>query len=527
MKKAFVALLVVLFVFSSCNWDLSDDDSDLSNVDETCVTETAESVEKVSCFHNGVLHSYTVRFISDTTARTVDQEQRYTANGTLVSVWKYRRDGAGLVDVASYYSSNLALKYYNVYVYDTNGKVTTQAEYDSAGTLQWLRRYAVKASGTAQGELETAASFSGSLALDGGLQYYFIDTASYASRTWNMEVGYGAASASLSGGVKLENPKACAATLSSLQTESRVNLTMPTSGTLPSPAIPANFASAGLSVSGYRFSFDDGYGNTTVALDSAWYPVSGKRTDSRLSKAVTVDLTHDAQKRVTSKTLYYGSTLALKVGVTYESDTSLFPARISTSGSSMLLPFDYVIAYGSVNHEVTGVSVYSGSTLVRRFSYAYSTPITTPVTVPPLRGMDPFAFLSSLLKVGLVISERDGNGALVETFTSSAGVSGVTVTVNKPTAEGSAGGDINGTFEVTYDAAGNCSSIVAKGADGTVSWSENLASFADKWSSLESAASAAFDETIPYGTMVESLIAPSDAQTVPRIQDSFVYSLLF
>ena len=141
--------------------------------------------------------------------------------------------------------------------------------------------------------------------------------------------------------------------------------------------------------------------------------------------------------------------------------------------------------------------------------------------------MDPFAFLSSLLKAGLVISEYDGDGALVETFTVSAGVSAVTVTVNKPKADGSAGGDANGTFEVTYDTAGNCASIVAKGADGTVSWSENLASFADKWASLESVASAVFDETIPYGTMVESLIAPREAQTVPKMQESFVYSLLF
>lgn len=526
MKKAFIALLVVLFAFSSCNWNLSDKDSDLSNVVETSVTETAESVEKVSCYQNGALHSYTVRFISDTAARTVDQEQRYTANGSLVSVWKYHRDGAGLVDVASYYSSDLSLKYYDVYAYAADGKVTTQAEYDGAGTLQWLRRYSAKASGTAQGELETAASFSGSLALTGGLQYYFIDTASYPSKTWNMEVAYGAESASLSGGVKAENPKACVATLTALQTESRLDLTMPTAAALSSPAIPSDFAASGLSVYGYRFSFDDNYGNTTVALDPAWYPVSGKRTDSRLAKAVTVDLTHDAQKRVTSKSLYYGSTLALKVGVTYESGSSLFPTRISTSGSSMLLPFDYVIAYGSPNHEVTGVSVYSGSTLVRRFSYAYST-TPSPVTVPALRGMDPFAFLSSLLKVGLVISEYDGNGALVETFTSSAGVSGVTVTVNKPKADGTAGGDVNGTFSVTYDADGNCASIVAKGADGTVSWSENLASFADKWASLKGAATAAFDDTIPYGTMVESLIAPSDAQTVPEIQDSFVYNLLF
>lgn len=492
----------------------------------TSKTETAKDVEKVSCYYDDVLHSYTVRFISDATARTVDQEQSYTANGTLVGIWKYHRNASGLIDVASYYGADQALSYSYAYAYDANEKVTTQAEYAASGRLEWLRRYSVKASGSAAGELEAAASYDGSQTLVGGLRYYFIDTASYPSKKWNLEVAYGKDSGSLSGGVAAENPKACETVLDSLSTETRVDLTLPTLDPLPSPAIPADFASAGLAVSGYRFSLDDGFGNTTVSLDSSWYPLSGTRTDSRLQKAVTVDVEHDAQKRVTGQSLRYGSTLALKVDVDYESESSLFPVRVSTSGSSMPMPLDYQIAYGS-HHEVTEISAYSHGTLVRRFAYAYSTPVTSAVTVTALRGMNPFAFMSDFLKAGVVISEYDGDGKLVETFTSAASVTGVQVTVNKPTADGAAGGDLNGTFEISFDSVGNCSAIVAKGADGSTVWSKNLSSIAGMLPSLKDAAGAAFDDTVKYGTMVESLIAQSDSQTVAKIQESFVYSILF
>jgi hypothetical protein len=526
MKKAMLALLAIVLAFSSCSWNLSDDDSDLSSPKVTSKTETTKDVEKVSCYYDDVLHSYTVRFISDATARTVDQEQSYAADGTLLGVWKYHRNSSGLVDVAAYYGADRALSYSFAYVYDADEKITTQAEYNASGNLEWLRRYSLKASGSAAGQLEAAASFDGSQNLVGGLRYYFIDTASYPSKKWNLEVAYGKDSGSLSGGVAAENPKACDPTLETIQAESKIDLTLPSPGTIPAPAIPADFASAGLAVSGYRFFLEDGYGNTTVSLDSSWYPLSGTRTDSRLQKSVTVDVEHDAQMRVTSQSLHYGTTLALKVDVSYESGSSLFPVRVSTSGSSMPMPLDYQIAYGS-HHEVTGISAYSHGTLVRRFAYAYSTPVTSAVTVTALRGMNPFAFMSDFLKAGLVISEYDGDGKLVETFTSTASVSGVQVTVNKPTADGAAGGAVNGTFEISFDSAGNCAAIVANDAQGNKVWSKDFSSIASMLPSLKNAAGGAFDDTVKYGTMVESLIAQSDSQTVAKIQESFVYSLLF
>lgn len=135
--------------------------------------------------------------------------------------------------------------------------------------------------------------------------------------------------------------------------------------------------------------------------------------------------------------------------------------------------------------------------------------------------------MSGLLRDGLVISERDGDDRLVETFTAAAGTSSVRVSVNRPKADGSAGGDLNGYFDIGFDAEGNPTSLVATSATGAVSWSWSLASFASRWGDLEATATAAFDESVDFGPMVESLIAPSDDQTVPRIQDSFVYNLMF
>lgn len=523
-----ISAIMAIAILSSCSWNLSEKDGDLSDVKVTTTTETAPTVEVTRCFRNDVLSSYTVRYISDEITRVVDREQSYTADGVLTGAWAYHRNENGLVDLAAWYGPDGALRYFYVYEHDADGDVSTQAQYDASSALEWLRRYQKKATGTAAGELETAATFTGpGLALSGGLRYYFIDTASLQSETWNLEVSYGSDSGSLSGGVKAANPKAAAPSLDALETEERLTLTVPALPSLTAPAIPTDFASEGLAVSGYRLSFDDDYGNTTVSLNPSWYPLSGSRTDNRLEKKVSVTLTHDAQNRVTKKTMHYGSTLALEIDIEYVSPSSLFPARVSTSGSSMMLPLDYEISYGATWGEVTGVSVLSNGVLIRRFDYAYTTPVSSAIPAPLIRGMDPFSFMSELLRRDLVISEYDGDGKLVETFTTEAATSSVRVLVNRAKVDGSAGGDLNGYYDVGFDVEGNPTSLVAASVTGAVSWSLNLASFAPRRDDLEATAAAIFDESVEFGPMVESLLAPSDGETVPIIQDRFVYNLLF
>ena len=140
MKKIVPALLFAAIMLMSCNWELSDDDASLDDVEITTERLTTETVEKISTFKDGVLSSYVVRHISDSTARTVDQEQFYKADGTLKHSWKYDRNAEGLVTTTAYYGSSGALSLYFAYDYTADETVATQAHYSAAGQLLWLRR---------------------------------------------------------------------------------------------------------------------------------------------------------------------------------------------------------------------------------------------------------------------------------------------------------------------------------------------------------------------------------------------------
>ncbi|HPA10203.1 MAG TPA: hypothetical protein PLV73_05205 [Treponemataceae bacterium] len=510
MKKIVPALLFAAIMLMSCNWELSDDDASLDDVVITTTTETAETVEKISTFKDGVLSSYVVRHISDSTARTVDQEQFYKADGTLKHSWKYGYNAEGLVTTTAYYDAAGDLLSYFAYAYGSGAVVTTQASYDAAGQLLWLRRYETNSAGG----IETAASYNGSEELTGALQYFYIDK----QEGWNMEVAYGTDTGNLAGDVTVDDPVAGAVNTETLNAEARLSLTLPVVGTLPSPAIP-DPASSGLPVSGYRFSLDDDHGNTLVALDENYYPLSGTRTDDRLDCAVSVELEYDDENRIVRKETRYGSTLALGIAIAYQGDT-LYPVRVETSGKSMVMPLDYGIEYGE-NDEVVSVSVYSGDTRIRRFEYDYDAPVVDPPAPADIRGMDPFTFLGDMLTAGAAISEYDGDGALIETFSATSTIGGLTVEVRLPNDE------INGRFQILYDDEGNCSSITAYGKDGEVAWREEISLFTDMWDDLETIAAGAYDSAIEYGTMVETMFPDDPDATIAEVQSNFVYNLIF
>jgi hypothetical protein len=306
--------------------------------------------------------------------------------------------------------------------------------------------------------------------------------------------------------------------VATLDAEARLDLVLPTVGTLPSPAIP-DPASSGLPVAGYRFSLDDDHGNTLVALDENYYPLSGTRTDDRLDCAVSVELEYDDENRIVRKETRYGSTLALGIAIAYQGDT-LYPVRVETSGKSMVMPLDYGIEYGE-NDEVVSVSVYSGDTRIRRFEYDYDAPVVDPPAPADIRGMDPFTFLGDMLTAGAAISEYDGDGALIETFSATSTIGGLTVEVRLPNDE------INGRFQILYDDEGNCSSITAYGKDGEVAWREEISLFTDMWDDLETIAAGAYDSAIEYGTMVETMFPDDPDATIAEVQSNFVYNLIF
>lgn len=539
MKKTLCLLIVSLALFGSCKWNLSSSGGDISDVKVTTVTETAETVEKASVFHDGALNSYEIRYIDNASARTIGQIQKYDAKGNLLGIWKYARSG-GFVNLAAYYSASASLAFFYVYTCDTNGFVTGTYYYDASQSLQWSRLFAPRASGTAKGKLETAASFNSAGSIDGGLKYYFIDTASLASATWNVEVSYGSNAPNLVGGASASNPAAGSVNVQSLQAEAQQSVSLPSTPALPSLSLPSDFSASGLAKSGYRFSIDDSYGNSTVAVGSDWFPVSGTRTDSRLGAAVTAKLTRDSSGRITDESTYYGSTLALQVDIAYDGST-WFPVSVSTTGKAMLVPLSYKIAYRSSSHAVDTVAVYSGDTCLRVLKYSYPTEPSAQSS-PSGKNMDPFGFLGSLLSSGVTILDYKGDGTtLVETFTSAPVrdsnnvLTGVTVTVNLPKADGSAGGDYNGSYLVGYDSSGTCDSLQAKDRNGNVLWSQNISSLTGAWASMKSAASGLIDDGVNYGTLVESFIpagatssSPAASQDViSGIATNFVYNLIF
>lgn len=141
--------------------------------------------------------------------------------------------------------------------------------------------------------------------------------------------------------------------------------------------------------------------------------------------------------------------------------------------------------------------------------------------------MDPFTFLGDMLTAGAAISEYDGDGALIETFSATSTTDGLTVEVRLPTDAGEPGGDVNGRFQILYDDEGNCSSITAYGQDDEIAWREEISLFTDMWDDLETIAAGAYDSAIEYGTMVETMFPDDPDATIAEVQRNFVYNLIF
>jgi len=543
MKKTGVLLIAAaatLLVSCTFDWPSGNNDLTEDTSSYTSTTETDATVEKVSSFKDEVLQSYEVRYIGDTDARTIDQVQYYSASGALKGSWVYARAASGLVERAAYFDAESDLRYYNVYDYDDAGAVSAQYEYDGESVLQSARLYKKADSGLSAGQLETVAVFGPDATLQGGLQYYFLET----SKTWNMEVALGSASSSLSGGITALNPTAGADSVD-IAAETKLELTVPDLPTLPELAIPdfdALSASGQIAVSGYRFSYDDAYGNTLVALNQGWLPQSGSRKDTRLAETISVELGYDDESRIVSKSTYYGSTLALKVVVTYattaDGSISYIPVKVETTGAAMLLPLTYVIDYGP-SHEVTALNVFSNDVQIRKLAYTYNGPVV-PTTIEGLKSMDPFAFLSELLKSDIVIYDYDGDGKLIETFTPAVLYdypgdatipTGVRVDVHAAKADGSDGGDFTGAYTVAYDTAGNSVSLKSTDAAGNLVWTQETGNLSDIVASLESVAPDVVAQASNLGSLVETWV-PKDAQAtastvVSEIQSSFMYNLLF
>jgi YD repeat-containing protein len=540
MKPLYCAIVVGMVLFASCNWNLPDSESSRPGPVITAVYETGETVEKESILYDGVPNSYSLRFIDDKTTRAIGQIQYYSVKDDLLSVSKYVRGSDGRVVLAAYYDNTLNLGSFDVYSYDTDGFVTGKYSYDGAGALQSVRLYAAKSTGTAKGQLESAAYYLANATTPaGGVRYYFIDTPSYASETWNMEVSYGSSAGEVAGQIWADDPYAGAINLTAIDAKINVKreLVAPSMPSVPSLSIPSDFSATSLTKAGYRFSFKDDYGSTGLSSDPNFFPLSASRTDKRINNGnttVCAYLSRDDAGRITTQETYYGDTLALKVAITYDGST-WFPSSVTTTGAAMLLPLTYEIAYKASNHAVDSITVKSDTTSLIVLKYEYKTELPAQ-TALAVKNMDPFVFLNALLATDVVIYHYKGDGkTLVETFTAEPasvnGIAGIKVSVNLPKSDGSAGGEYNGSYIVGYNTSGQCASLQATDAADKPLWTQNTASVSDVWSSLSAAAPGVIDTAVSYGSMIESFIPANAASDVSSIvsglSENFMYTMIF
>ena len=532
MKRTGLLLAVVLIAFSSCNFNFTADKNETAQ-SLRCVTETAETVQLSKWYDGDTLKYYDEKYIlpeTKSTTRLIGQIQSYTDSGNLKYSYHYSYNAAGLPETVAYYDSTNALKWFYVYEYVTVGTVTrlsAQYEYDGANVLQCARKFTWTDTGLATGELKNAVLFDESKNPKGGLSYYYLPD----SKKWNMEISWGTDTASIGTGCA---PSVCAAeqaALPSVANHGLIALTAPTGWTLPGLAVPDDLSTSGLAASLYRFQYEDAYGVSRVSLDKDWYPASAYRTDTRMgSDPLLVELSYDSAHRIVKKTTTYGATKALVVNIAYDADN--FPTTIATSGAAMLLPLEYGVEYGT-NHQIKKISVTSGGSLLRYFTYSYTAPTKT-VTAPTAKSLDPFAFIDSLLSSAVTISEFDGDNKAIETFVSRQAdpVAGSTTTgVIFEVHKGAATGELNGSFTVTISSSGIPVALSAKKADGTELWNRDFgaqSALLDRAKNNISGLPASLNGfNFSYGRLLETYV-PSDGKTpTTGIVENFVYDLLF
>jgi len=500
-----------------------------------CVTETSETMQLCKWYDGDALQYSDEKYIlpgTEKSTRLIDQIQSYTAMGKLKYSYQYTYTAAGYPETMAYYDAANALKWFYAFEYVTVGtaiKLSAQYEYDAAGVLQWAKKYAWNDTGLATGELKSAVRFSQSSAIECSMNYYFLSD----SKKWNMEISRGSGSASIGPGNTPSVYSAGAKNSDSVPSHGRLPLLSPSIPVSPVLPVPSDLSSTGLLATGYRFQYEDTYGVSQVSLDKDWYPVLAYRTDSRIgTDPLLVELSYDSAHRIVQKATSYGSTKALVVTVAYDKDN--FPTSIGTSGAAMMLPLEYSVEYGT-NHQIKKISVTSGGSLLRYFTYNYTAP-TKPVVMPTSRSIDPFAFIDALLSSGVTICEFDGGDKPIEAFVSRQAdpVPGATTTgvifdvhIENPS------GAVNGSFTVTIDSSGIPVALSSKKADGTELWNREFGAQTVLLNRVKTEITdfpvkeklTGFDNS--YGRLLETYLPATGETPSAGIAKNFMYDLLF
>ena len=542
MKRILVALAACLILFSSCVFDFGGDDNDGGN--DPSAEPQAYDIDLVSLSVQVRRHysaadvflGSEVWFIKSGTesgSRLVEQIQYYDAEDSLTSTtaFAYTDDTASakFTTVSRYDAAN-TLQSVESYAYDGDGEIESVSTYQydgdsgdclltgtrmvsspgfvsAAGSMRVVSVYSVPDSGTA----------GTSLALSGAAARYFLP-ASTGDDDWNLEVSWA--------GTGFEPPStgnvcAGASVLDSVQHPDRIVLSsLPDlAGTVPDAPNQEELWTSGLAITGSRASYADGYGDSEIAFDSDWAPVSLVRSDERLEKAVSIQLVRDGSGRITAKKTYYGTTLALELDVTYDGDG--YPLTVSATGAAMMLPLSFAVTYGSgsgYDHSITWITVSVSDIPMYRLSFAYNNELgAIPLTLKDAASFDPFSFAESLLASSVEIScyeIGETSDDLYATFTFAPVTGGVRATVTDDKDA------MTGFYEILYSG-GLAGSLAAYDADSKQVWYKEFgygaSFFNDLYDSIElpSVSSADIDRVTALGSHLGQLYetwVPGDVQ---------------
>lgn len=464
MKRYLIAAIVLLVLFMACDFAFLDGDRTIPTGGLHYHDENfADGGGYRRTWHDDdeVVQYYEDFFITD---GLLMQHQNLDPAEALRFAYAYSYDGQRRMAVEAYYDSTAALVWYDAFSWTAEGNLEVQREYDASGALQWARRYAYAAA-EVDGRVSISAFFGPDLALRAAAcnDYDPHDRLSKESYFGEDETGQPAASARAF--PAFDPASARAGRAAPARSRAILALALPAVPEMPALDMPADAAAIALAPSGSRYWFYDSATEalpaSSVAFDAEWYPTALFRSDPAAYQDISVALGYDGLKRISRKRTEYGSVVALDVGIEYDGDT-LFPVRVETSGSSLLMPLDYGIEYDADRRPIR-VSVSSNGALLHYFTYAYSGPSVG--SVEEARSIDPFRFMDELMAANLVISHYDGDEVLIETFTASAIPEGLRVDVHTPE------GVLNGYYVLAKDTEGNLVSFSSYSADGTKAWS--------------------------------------------------------
>jgi len=371
MRKI-ILLFLLAAVLSGCNIDylteaLNSYDEDISsldiswNADNTIRTatdpETGDVVWYETWEYDGSSNPILVR--------------RYSPGGRLKWSTLYKwNDGLKIQEVC--YDSADNLLWHTVFTYNSEGLMLSESNFDNDNILQWFNVW----------------EYSGSLKINQGR--YDSSSAMTQAFTWEYNVD----------GDWIKETSYTAGS-----SRNSAGLAYPSPGT--TPAFPS-FSLSGMSVSNWRMRTFDPQGYFRMSFDSDNYPVELFRTDSRLTRDLSIEIDYYDNHLPKSKLTKYGNDEVLNLELAYYSNGYL--SEINTTGRALLLPLRYTIDYKS-DMSPERVSVYQNNTKLMYFVYDSEKKVD--LIVHPL---DPVDFTGSIHS----ITQYDGDdvklGSYVFTF---------------------------------------------------------------------------------------------------------------